>query len=306
MDSKALEELEALDELDNESETGIEATEEVEATKEVEEEAESEVSEEGDGEPESPDPAESEDDGILFDFGTDDEPEPETPVIKQVRNAYKQAAKGKKEAERRIAELERKLEELTQPQPAETLGKEPDLEDFDYDQDKFKAALLDWNAQKQKVETEKARQREEQEALNRSYQEKVEAYETMKTKVKNEDFDIVEGVVLEKLNPNQKGMIVALSDNPARDVYYLGKHPEELKRLSEIQDPAKFIYELARLHSTGKTTMAKAKPPAPEKRVTGTAPRGKGAEATLEKLREEAARTGDRTKVIQYRKKHGL
>jgi len=302
-DNLVIEELEEV--LDTQEEEPEIENEPAKDAEEIEGETEIETSEEREAEEEAKPEAESDDDGILFDFGTDDsEPEPETSAIKQVRNAYKKQSKGRKEAERRIAELERQLAEVNQPKSAE-ISKKPDLEDFDYDQEAFTEAVITWNAQKQEVENQKAKQREQEQAAEQAWLDRQSAYEATKAKVKNDDFDMVESDVKEHLNPNQQGMIISLSDDPARDVYYLGKHPEVLKRLAEIQDPGKFIYELAKLQNSKGKTMAK-KPAPPEKRVVGTAPRGKGSEAKLNKLREEAARTGDRTKVVQYRKTHGL
>ena len=287
--------LETLETHDEESEIEIEPAENAE---EIEEETEAETTEESEGE--------ESDDGILFEFGTEEsEPETETSAIKSVRNAYKKQAKGRKEAERRVAELERKLAEVNQPVAAETLSKQPDLEDYDYDQEAFTKAVLAWNAQKQEIETKHAKQREENEAADKAWLARQAAYEATKAKVKNDDFEFVESDVKEKLSVTQQNIIIALSDDPARDVYFMGKHPDVLKRLAEIQDPGKFIYELAKLRNSKGETMAK-KPAPPEKRIVGTAPRGKGSEAKLNKLREEAARTGDRTKVVQYRKQHGL
>jgi hypothetical protein len=64
----------------------------------------------------------------------------------------------------------------------------------------------------------------------------------------------------------------------------------------------KFAFAAARLE--GQTKMERRRAgTSPEGRVTGAAPLSGGSDKTLERLEKEAERTGDRTKLIQYRKK---
>ena len=54
----------------------------------------------------------------------------------------------------------------------------------------------------------------------------------------------------------------------------------------------------------GKLTMERRKLPQPDRAITGTAPNGGGsADKELARLEKEAERTGDRTKLIAYRRK---
>ena len=62
----------------------------------------------------------------------------------------------------------------------------------------------------------------------------------------------------------------------------------------------KFSFAVAKLETQLKVTNRKAPPP--EKTVkTGTG-RASAVDSTLERLREEAAKTGDMTKVIAYKR----
>ena len=71
--------------------------------------------------------------------------------------------------------------------------------------------------------------------------------------------------------------------------------------MSEITDPVKFAFAVAKLEKDLKVTNRKSAPP-PERVVSGTGRSSGSVDSTLERLREEASRTGNVTKVIQYKK----
>jgi hypothetical protein len=91
------------------------------------------------------------------------------------------------------------------------------------------------------------------------------------------------------------------ADNPALVIYALGRNPKKAKELSEIKDPVKFAFAVAKLEKDLKVTNRKAAPP-PERVVSGTGRSSGAVDSTLERLRTEAAKSGDFTKVIQYKK----
>jgi hypothetical protein len=70
--------------------------------------------------------------------------------------------------------------------------------------------------------------------------------------------------------------------------------------LSKIEDPVKFAFAVAKLEKDLKVTNRKAAP-APERMISSTGRVSGAVDSTLERLREEAARTGDMTKVIRYK-----
>jgi hypothetical protein len=87
---------------------------------------------------------------------------------------------------------------------------------------------------------------------------------------------------------------------PALVVYALGKNPEKAKELSEIKDPVKFAFAVAKLEKDLKVTNRKASTRTRENRVRNW-PLSGAVDSTLERLREDAARTGNMTKVIAYK-----
>ena len=81
----------------------------------------------------------------------------------------------------------------------------------------------------------------------------------------------------------------------------LGKNPKKAKEISTITDPAKFAFAVAQLETQLKVTQRKAAT-APERTVQGTGNKSGTVDSTLERLRTEAAKSGDFTKVVQYKK----
>jgi hypothetical protein len=96
-------------------------------------------------------------------------------------------------------------------------------------------------------------------------------------------------------------MILQGAENPALLVYALGKNPKRAKELASIKDPVKFAFAVARLETQLKVTKRKASSK-PDPKITGTGRVSGAVDSTLERLRADAERTGDYSKVFQYKK----
>lgn len=208
--------------------------------------------------------------------------------------------KANREDKRRIRELEEKLNAAnkTETKPVQ-LGKKPTLEEHDYDAEKFEAALESWYQQKRVVDEQNAKAEAEAKAAQDTWQAKLNSYGEAKTKLKVKDFEDAEDVAKELLSVTQQGIILQGAENPALVIYALGKNPAKVKELAAINDPVKYAFAMAKLETQLKVTQRKAPPP--ERTVSGTGRVAGTVDSTLERLREEAAKTGDYTKVVQYR-----
>ena len=102
------------------------------------------------------------------------------------------------------------------------------------------------------------------------------------------------------LNITQQGIVLQGAENPALVVYALGKNPSKAKELSSITDPVKFAFAVSKLESQLKVSNRKSAPP-PEKVLSGTG-RASAVDSTLERLRADAEKTGDYTKVTAYKR----
>jgi len=241
------------------------------------------------------------------------EPEPEEitvmigdePVEEEVQPApewVRDLRKKNREDQKRIRELEARLAQQQAPQTSAAPGKKPELEDFDYDTTKYEASLADWFDKKRRYDDQLAQSKRQEEEAQEAWQNKLESYAQSRTSLKVKDFEDAESTVAEMLNVTQQGVVIQGAENPALVIYALGKNPKKAKELASIADPVKFAFAIAKLETQLKVT-GKRTPPPPEKTVGGgTAPIRGAVDSNLERLREDAARTGDYSKVYAYKK----
>lgn len=215
--------------------------------------------------------------------------------LKDLRKADREKAK-------RIRELEAEKaarEAAQQPAAATTVGERPTLESCDFDGELYADKLLAWNETKRKADEAAAAARQEQEAAQAAWTQKLTAYKAAGAALKVSDFADAEATAQEVFNPTQLGIIVNGADNPAHLVYALGRNPAKAKELAAIKDPVKYAFAVAKLETQLKVTPRKA-PPAPERQVRGNAAGMTGVDNTLARLQAEADKTGDRSKVAAY------
>ena len=225
------------------------------------------------------------------------------PTEEEVRAPewVRELRKTNREKERRIRELEAKLTATTtENKPVVTMGPKPKLEDHDYDADRYEQALDAWHERKRQhdLETETVKKSELQQ--HQAWQAKLDSYGKAKAELKVRDYEDAEETVQQLLNITQQGVVLQGADNPALVIYALGKNPKKAKEIAEITDPVKFAFAVAKLEKELKVTNRRAAP-APERIVSGTGRSSGAVDSTLDRLREEAARTGNMTKVIQYK-----
>lgn len=206
-----------------------------------------------------------------------------------------------RELKRKARELEERLKATTQTETKPVvLGTKPKLEDHDYDADKFEEALANWFERKRQADEANAKQEAEVMTQQKAWQAKLDGYGKAKAELRVKDFEDAEAVAQELFNVTQQGVMLQGADNPALVVYALGKNPKKAQELAAIKDPVKFAFAVAKLEKDLKVTNRRAAPP-PERVVSGTGRVSGAVDSTLERLREEAARTGNMTKVIQYK-----
>ena len=224
-------------------------------------------------------------------------PEEQTHAPEWVR----ELRKTNRELQRQNRELQSKLQTTAQTETKPVvLGPKPKLEDHDYDADKFEEALAGWFERKRKADEMQAAQEAEVMNQQKAWKAKLDGYGRAKAELRVKYFEDAEAVAQELFNITQQGVMLQGADNPALVVYALGKNPKKAKELSDIKDPVKFAFAVAKLEKELKVTNRRAAP-APERIVSGTGRSSGAVDSTLERLREEAARTGNMTKVIQYR-----
>ena len=245
----------------------------------------------------SGDDQEGDDNEVIVSIG-EDAPPPDEQA--HAPGWVKELRKANREKEKRIRELEAKLTQTTEKKPV-ALGAKPKLEDFDYDADKFESALTDWFERKRQADTEANKLQQAEQAQKQAWQEKLEGYGKAKAELKVRDFEDAEAVAQELFNITQQGVVLQGADNPALVIYALGKNPKKAAELAKIEDPVKFAFAVAKLEKELKVTNRKAAP-APERMVSSTGRVSGAVDSTLERLRAEAEKTGNYTKVLQYKR----
>ncbi len=256
---------------------------------------------ETEGEKAEDDDAEEEEveDEVLVSIG-----EEAPPPVEQTRAPawVRELRKSNREIARENRELKARLDaqQRTETKPPVTLGAKPKLEEHDYDTDKFETALSDWYERKRAADLEAEKAQAQVKAQEDAWKATLEGYGKAKAELKVRDFEDAEAAAQHFLDVTQQGILVQGAENPALVIYALGKNPKKLKELSSIKDPVKYAFAVAKLEKELKVTKRKAAPP-PERVVTGTGPASGSIDSTLERLRADAAKTGDFSKVHKYK-----
>lgn len=247
----------------------------------------------------------SEDEEFVITVG-DEEPEPSDEDDfsgKPAPTWVKDLRKKEREARKRIKELEAQVQQAKPADKPIEVGPKPKLADFDYDEDQFESAVEQWHERKRQVEQQQAAKQAEEEKVKQAWQTKMQSYEERRQNVasKVRDFEEVEEAAKDKLTATQQGILIHAAENPELILYHLGKNPKKSQELSEITDPIQFAFAAAKLDSQMKIQTRKPSTQ-PERKPSGSAGLSGVVDQKLAQLEAKAAKTGDRTELIKYKK----
>jgi hypothetical protein len=255
-------------------------------------------------EPEQPETSEDDGDEEVS-IGFEDEPEEEadeaddTPTIKRIRERNRDLNKQLREREKELAELRAAA---AAPKAIE-VGPKPDLwEDCEGDPEKFEAALDAWKQKKAAADEQVTKAQEGQRKVIESYNRDLENYEKRKATIGVADYEDAEATVVSALSLEQQAVALQAASDPAALVVALAKSPAKLAELAKIDNPWKLSAAIAKLEGSVKVVTRK-KAPNIDKPARGSAAINQlSSDAQLEKLEKEAERTGDRTKLIAFKR----
>lgn len=228
--------------------------------------------------------------------------EPETEEAQETEAApqwVKDLRKSHKKIKSENRELKQQLEKF-QPKPVDP-GPKPTLEGCDYDSDTYEQKITAWFESKRQQDEQQRKVQEQQQQQEQEYQQRLRNYQEKKQSLKVRNYDDAESTVEEMLNIPQQNILIEIAKNPALIVYALGNNPKRLAELAAIQNPHRFSYEIANLESQLKINKRKPKT-APEKTIKGTGSISGTVDSNLDRLRAEAERTGDYSKVMKYKR----
>ena len=227
---------------------------------------------------------------------SDDEETTSAPQwVKDLRKEHRELKREKRELERRLQSV---TEEEIKPVK---LGEKPTLAGEDFDSEVYERKLAEWYDRKREVDEQVKAAKAEKENQQKAWKTKLDTYEAKKVGVKVKDFAEAEDVARDILSITQQGIILQGAKDPALLVYAIGKNETKAREIAAITDPVEFAFAAAALEAQLKVSKRKA--PAPEKTISGSAKSGGAIDSTLERLRAEAEKTGDLSKVIAYKRK---
>ena len=239
------------------------------------------------------------DDDVVVSIGEESPPQEEE---QRAPEWVRELRKANREKERKIRELEAKLNATATETKPVALGPKPTLEACDYDSEEYEKKLADWYEDKRLHDAAEAEAQAQRDAEAKAWQDKLDSYAKARATLKVRDYEDAEAVALETFNVTQQGIVLQGSDNPALIIYALGKNTTKAKELASITDPVKFAFAVAKLETQLKVTNRKAAA-APERTITTGGGRISGSvDSTLDRLREEALKTGDMSKVMAYKR----
>lgn len=239
------------------------------------------------------------DDDVVVSIGEESPPQEEEA---RAPEWVRELRKANREKERKIRELEAKLNATATETKPVALGPKPTLEACDYDSEEYEKKLADWYEQKRHADAAEAEAQAQRDAEAKAWQDKLDSYAKARASLKVRDYEDAEAFALETFNVTQQGIVLQGSDNPALIIYALGKNSTKAKELASITDPVKFAFAVAKLETQLKVTNRKAAA-APERTISTGGGRISGSvDSTLDRLREEALKTGDMSKVMAYKR----
>jgi hypothetical protein len=242
---------------------------------------------------------EDDEDEVVISIGEESPPQDE-----EVRAPawVRELRKSNREKERKIRELEAKLNTTaTETKPVALVSK-PTLESCDYDSDEYEQKLAAWYEHKREYDAAEANVAAQRDAEAKAWQDKLDSYAKAKASLKVRDYDEAEATALDTFDVTQQGIVLQGSDNPALLIYAIGKSAKRAKELAAITDPVKFAFAVAKLETQLKVTNRRAAT-APERTITTSGGRVSGSiDSQLERLRAEALKTGDLSKVMAYKR----
>lgn len=262
----------------------LELTEELEAPEAEDQEVE-------ETEPETEEAVEDEEEIVTFEGeAAPASGEPDTGLVKHLRE--------------QIRERDKRLAELSKAPPPQTIevGEKPTLAGCEYDEEAYESQLDAWKSRKAAAEQQVEEAKRTQQQAAEAWSQELQGHHAKKAALKFRDVDEAEEAALAELSEVQQAVIVKAASNSAMVIYALGKHRAKLAEISKITDPIKLAVAVSKLE--GKMNVTKrGGPPEPERIARGSAPVA-GKDKQLERLEKDAERTGDRTKLIAYRKKN--
>lgn len=222
--------------------------------------------------------------------------EDERTAAPWVRDLRKQ----NRELVRKTRDLEARLKQSTPAPAAVIVGARPTLAGCEFDEDRFTAELDAWHGRKAQADEQQREAERAQQQAAQAWERRLGDYRKQAQALRVPGFDAAEEAVKDAFSVVQQGLLIRACKQPALMVAALGNNERKARELAAIADPVDFVAEVVRLEAQVKT-QARKPSTAPERMAPrSTANQASAVDSQLTKLQAEAAKTGDRTKVVAY------
>ena len=230
------------------------------------------------------------DDDLGFSFD-----EPETDSEGHDPFAGQAAPEWVKQLRKENRELKKQLKQTPQQPQVAQLREKPTIEEHDFDSAAYADDLEQWLNEKAQYDEVVNTQKAKYEAIDNRYFASVDKMRKIAP-----DYDDVEETVISTLSLDKQGLLKVGIEDGAKLVYALGKSPNKLAELEQL-DPVSFVKQLGIMEfQMSQKSRNPNKPQPKQHELTGAAG---GGDSKLAKLEAEAAKTGDRTAIREYRKR---
>ena len=245
-----------------------------------------------------------------------DEEKPGDEIVIDVEETSEKTPNWVTNLRKKTRELEKENKQLraamdSQNTPAVFDKKKPELSDFDFDSEQYEEAYSNWINEKRnyeaEIEEQSRRKKEESDKVQQNWENKLANYrKSAKSFSENNniaDYGEAEETVSGILTEQQAAIIVQGSSKPETVIYGLYRNKKLLEEMAAISDPIDFSFAISKVED--KIRMKGRKPKSePEKRVNDSGQsRDLAGDRNLEKLRADAEKTGDYSKVRAYKQK---
>lgn len=215
--------------------------------------------------------------------------------VKELRAKHKEQRAEIHKLQEELAKT-RNVAQVAQPK----ISPKPKIEDFDYDTELYENALDSWYNEQQVVKQQEVMKQKEAEKQQQEVATVMQKYTSKKQELKVPDYDLAEDSVSKNLSIDQQNVILKYASNPALVVYALGKNKSKVDEFSSIKDPILFAMQIKDFE--GKLKVEKKRPSTTPERTIVSSGAKLSNDMQLEALRREAEKTGDYSKVYQYKK----
>jgi hypothetical protein len=235
----------------------------------------------------------------------------EVPVatLSKLRESRRQEREAKEALERQNRELIERLNLLNAPKAESVV---PTLEQFDYDANKYQAALVEWQSkqmQSQLAEMQRQQlEQQQQQILRQRMEQEISEHYRRAASLGIPDYEDAERTVRDDFGDDAIDSVIdAIGEGSEKVLFHLGKNAEERQRIKDLiaQDPSgrKALARLGVLSSKLAAQPVQEKvsrAPAADTPLSNSSGSGAGSSAILKKL-ERLASKPDRTEFRAYK-----